>query len=130
MPFLAWPLPELALHKRGLCDSFTGGDMSDGSAILLTISGTVVGAALGAVTTWYVDHRSRLKSSVGLDAALGPLVGNDQKALQALNAIGRILEQNGQGTFSRDEAGHITGIVITASARDVLSFPSERLRSL
>ncbi len=96
--------------------------MSDGSAILLTAAGTLVGVVLGVVPSWYFSRRYYLRGGSDLDAALHPLVGNDQKTLQALNAIGRILEQNGQGTFSRDEAGHITGIVITASARDVLSF--------
>ena len=49
------------------------------------------------------------------------LVGNDQKTLQVVNAIGRIIEQNGQGKLTYDQAGNITGIVITASTYDVLS---------
>jgi hypothetical protein len=36
---------------------------------------------------------------------LHPLVGNNQKTFHAVNAIGRILEQNGQGALAYDAAG-------------------------
>ena len=74
--------------------------MSDGSAILLTVSGTVAGAVLGAVASWNFSRRYYLKSGTDLAAALHPLMGNDQKTLQAVTAIGRILEQNGQGKLA------------------------------
>jgi hypothetical protein len=85
--------------------------MSDGSAILLTIASTAVGSA----ASWFISRWYYRRSGSDLDAALRPLAGNDEKTLQAVNAIGRVVEQNGQGKFSRDEAGNITGIVITAT---------------
>jgi len=84
--------------------------MSDGAAILLTIAGTTA----GVLATWYYDRKS--------SSNFRHLAGDVQKTHQAVIAIGRIVEQNGQGKFSRDEAGNITGIVLTASARDVISF--------
>ena len=61
--------------------------MSDGSAILLTISGTVAGVVLGAVPSWYFSRRYYLKSGTDLDAALRRLEGNHQKQLQAVSAV-------------------------------------------
>ena len=90
--------------------------MSDGSAILLTAAGTLVGVVLGAVPSWYFSRRYYLRGGSDLDAALRPLAGDDQKLLQATNAVGRMLEQAGIGKPSYDQAGNITGIVVTATA--------------
>ena len=86
--------------------------MSDGSAILLTIASTAVGSA----ASWFISRWYHLRSGSDLDAALRPLAGDNQKLLQATNAVGRMLEQAGIGKPSYDQAGNITGIVVTATA--------------
>ena len=95
--------------------------MSDGSAILLTISGTVAGAVLGAVASWYFSRRYYLKSGIDLAAALRRLEGNYQKQLQAVSAVGRMLEQEGIGKPTYDAAGNLTGVVVTGIGRAQLS---------
>ena len=87
--------------------------MSDGSAILLSATSTIVGAALSAV----VSRFFYLKAGSDLDAALRSLKGNHQMQLQALTAIGRMLEQSGMGHPTYNAAGNLTGIVVTGSAR-------------
>ena len=87
--------------------------MSDGSAILLTAAGTLVGVVLGAVPSWYFLRRYYLRGGSDLDAALRPLAGHDQKLLQAVNTLGRMLEQADIGKPSYDAAGNLTGVVIT-----------------
>jgi hypothetical protein len=89
--------------------------MSDVATIFLTVASTAVGSA----ASWFISRWYYRRSGTDLDTALRPLVGNNQKPLQAVNAIGRILEQNGQGTLAYDEAGKITGVVVKASASDV-----------
>ncbi len=91
--------------------------MSDGSAILLTIAGT----AAGAVASWYFSRRYYLRSGIDLDAALHRLEGNHQKQLQAVSAVGRMLEQSGIGKPTYDAAGNLTGVVVTATGHIQLS---------
>jgi hypothetical protein len=98
-----------------------GTTMSDQSAILLTAAGTIAGVVLGAVSSWYFSRRYYLKSGTDLDAALLPLAGDAQKALQAANTVGRMLEQAGIGKATRDAAGNLTGLVVTATAHFVAS---------
>jgi hypothetical protein len=94
--------------------------MSDGQAILLTAAATAIGAALGAVASWYFSRKYYLTSGTDLDAALRPLAGNDQKLIQATNAIARMLEQAGIGKPSYDSADNLTGVVISGSAHITL----------
>ncbi len=93
--------------------------MSDGATILLTAVGTGIGVILGAVPSWYFSRWYYLKSGTDLDAALRPLAGDTQKALQALSTVGRMLEQAGIGHPNYDAAGNLTGVVIEASVSDV-----------
>ncbi len=83
--------------------------MNDASTILLT--------AAGAVASWYFSRRYYLKSGTDLDVALRRLEGDHQMQLQALTAIGRMLEQSGMGHPTYNAAGNLTGIVVTGSAR-------------
>ena len=84
--------------------------MSDGSAILLlSAASTIVGAALSAV----VSRFFYLKAGSDLDAALRSLKGNHQMQIQALTAIGRMLEQSGMGKPIYDAAGNLTGVTIS-----------------
>ena len=92
--------------------------MSDASATLLTIAGTAVGAA----ASWYFSRRYYLKSGFDLDAALRRLQGDHQEQLHTVTAVGRMLERSGIGKLAYDEAGNITGIVITGAAHSTASF--------
>jgi hypothetical protein len=86
--------------------------MSVGASILLAIATT----ALGVLATWFFAWLYFRKSS----SDFRHLAGNHQKLLQAVNTLGRILEQAGIGHPTYDGAGNLTGIVITASLRDVV----------
>jgi hypothetical protein len=88
-----------------------GGIMSDGASILLTIAGT----AAGAVASWFTSRWYYRRSGSDLDAALRPLMGNDQQMIQALNALGRMLEQASIGKPTYDAAGNLTGVVVTGA---------------
>jgi hypothetical protein len=93
--------------------------MSDGASILLTIAGTGIGAAIGAIASWHFSRTYYLRSGTDLDAALRPLAGDSGKQLQALAAIARMLEQAGIGKPAFDAAGNLTGVVITGALRAV-----------
>jgi hypothetical protein len=89
--------------------------MSDQSAILLTAAGTLAGVVLGAVPSWYFSRRYYLKSGTDLDTALRRLEGNHQRQLQAVSAVGRMLEREGIGKPTYDAAGNLTGVVVTGA---------------
>lgn len=89
--------------------------MSVGESILLAIVTMFLGAILGAVASWYFSRRYYLKAVADSTAALHPLI-------QAVMALGRMLEKAGLGKLTYDDAGNITGIVITASARSTATF--------
>lgn len=91
--------------------------MTDRATILLTIASTAVGSA----ASWFISRRYYRRSGSDLDAALRPLAGDNQKLLQATNTLGRMLKQAGLGEPSWDAAGNLIGLVIRASAGDVLS---------
>jgi hypothetical protein len=95
-------------HKGDYATASHGGTMSDGSATLLTIAGTLAGAA----ASWYFSRRYYLKSGTDLDAALQPLAGDTQKLLRATNLVARMLEQAGIGQPSYDGDGNLIGIGI------------------
>jgi hypothetical protein len=82
------------------------GDM--GLSVLLT--------AIGVIASWFISRWYYRRSGYDLDAMLSPLAGNHQKLLQATNAVGRMLEQAGIGKPTYDEAGNISGNIVTATA--------------
>ena len=86
--------------------------MSVGASILLAIATT----ALGVLATWFFAWLYFRKSS----SDFRHLAGNHQKLPQAVNTLGRILEQAGIGHPTYDGADNLTGIVITASLRDAV----------
>jgi hypothetical protein len=88
--------------------------MSDGSAFLLNIATTGV----SCFATWYCSRWFYLRSGPDLDAALRPIAGDNQKLLQATNAIARMLEQAGIGHPTYDAAGNLTGVLIRPSASE------------
>jgi len=90
--------------------------MSDSASIILTIAST----AVGSTASWFISRWYYRRSGSDLDAALRPLAGDNQKLLQATNALGRMLEQAGIGKPSYDATGNLTGVVITESLRQVI----------
>ncbi len=79
-----------------------------GLSILLTV--------IGVVASWFISRWYYRRSEYDLDAMLRPLAGNHEKLLQATNAVGRMLEQAGIGKTTYDEAGSISGNIVTATA--------------
>jgi len=78
------------------------------------VATTVVGALVGAIPSWFISRWFYRKSGEDLDAALKPYGSDARKALQALNVIGRMMEQARIGKPTFDEDGNLNGVVLTA----------------
>jgi len=97
--------------------------MSVGASILLAIATT----ALGVLATWFFAWLYFRKSS----SDFRHLAGNHQKLLQAVNTLGRILEQAGIGHPTYD-AGQATLPALSSPRHFVMLsfFPTVRLPPL
>jgi hypothetical protein len=79
-------------------------------SLLLTVA--------GIVASWFISRWYYRRSGTDLGTALQPIAGDNQKLLQAMTALARMLEHAGIGHPTYDAAGNLTGVLIYPSASD------------
>ena len=86
--------------------------MIDGASILHDIGNIAVG--------WFITRWYYRRSGSDLGAAVRPLAGDNQKQLQATNALGRSFERAGIIKLAYDATGNLTGSAIPESLHQVI----------